>query len=246
MGLGLGVEAASEIGSVSFKETWAVPRVLLVVLVDAAGSKDGAVNALEEAAVGQIKGSDDIGSHGILLVILTPVDIRATGAASGVENMGGLDAVELFEDLLAVLHANGGGVNLLALSLEDRLEMAGHPALAAPDQETVGCLGPIGAIGAVGAVRRHVESWPVGRIGRSGGAVEGNWSKGIDDEESRVRGCRQVRKENLCEKREGGTYIYEEYKLDQMVNRVPNGTGKGDSVMANAVCRLPRFSSAST
>lgn len=181
VGFGLGVEAASKVGRVGLEKTWAVPGVLLIVLVDAAGGEDGAVDALQEAAVGQVEGADDIGPHGFLLVVLTPVDVGATGAAGGVEDMGRLDAVELLEDLLAVLHAHSGGMHVFALRLEDVLEMTGDPALAAPDQEpvvclgTVGAVGAIGAIGAIGAVGRHVEP-PISqsksqKVGCGGGGV---------------------------------------------------------------------------
>lgn len=157
MSLGLGIEAARKVGRVGLEETWAVPGVLLVVLVDAAGCEDGAVDALEEAAVGQVQSTNDIGSHGVLLVVLAPVDIGAAGAASSVENVGGLDTVELLEDLLAVLHANSRGVYIFALALEDGLEVTGDPALTTPDQKAVSCLVAIDAISTVCAVGRHVE-----------------------------------------------------------------------------------------
>lgn len=150
MCLGLRVEAAGKVGRVGLGVAGPVPGVLIVVLVDAPGCEDGAVDALEITAVGQVEGANDVGPHRLLLVILAPVDIGATRAAGGVEHMGRPDPVELLQDLLAVLVADDGGVHILALLLEDVLEVAGNPALATPDEEAVG-LGPVGPVGTVGS-----------------------------------------------------------------------------------------------
>lgn len=153
MSLGLGVKAAREVGLVGLGVAGAVPRVLLVVLVDAAGREDGAVDALEIAAVGQVEGANDVGPHRLLLVVLAPVDIGTTCAAGGVEHMGRLDSVKLLQDFLAILVADDGGVHLFALLLEDVLEVAGNPTLTSPDEEA----GRLGAVGAVGAVGSHLQ-----------------------------------------------------------------------------------------
>lgn len=150
MCLGLRVKAAGEVGLVGLRVAGAVPGVLLIVLVDATGGEDGAVNAFKITAVGQIEGADNIGSHRLLLVILAPVDVGTTCAAGGVEHMGRLDPVKLLQDLLAVLVANDSGMHLFSLLLEDILEMASNPAFTTPDEEAVG-LGPVGAVGAVGS-----------------------------------------------------------------------------------------------
>lgn len=39
----------------------------------------GEVDALDEAAIGQVHGSDDVASDSLLLVVLAPVDIWASG-----------------------------------------------------------------------------------------------------------------------------------------------------------------------
>lgn len=148
--LGLRVEAAGKVGRVGLGVAGPVPGVLIVVLVDASGCENGAVDALEITAVGQVEGANDVGPHRLLLVILAPVDIGATRAAGGVEHMGRPDPVELLQDLLTVLVADDGGVHILALLLEDVLEVASNPALATPDEEAVG-LGPVGPVGAVGS-----------------------------------------------------------------------------------------------
>lgn len=152
MCLGLRVEAAVEVGLVRLEESRPVPGVALVVLVDASRGKDSDVNAGQVAGVGQVEGADDIVAHRLLPVGLAPVDVGAAGGPSSVENVGGLDALELGNDSLAVLHADGGGVHFLALLLEDGLEVAGHPALTAPDKEAVGGGATVGTVGGHGEI----------------------------------------------------------------------------------------------
>lgn len=135
--LGLRVERSIKVGLVGLEETWATDWVLLIVSVDAASSKDGAVNVLEEAAVGQVQGTDNVGANGILLVVLAPVNVWASSAAGAVEDVGWLDTLELSNDGLAVLHANSGGGDLLALGLEEGLEVASNPSLSTPDEERI-------------------------------------------------------------------------------------------------------------
>ncbi len=136
-----GVEGAVEVGLVSLEEAWATDWVLLIISVDAASGEDSAVNALEEAAVGQVKGTDNVIADGILLVVLAPVDVWASSGTGTVEDVGWLDTLELSDDSLTVLHANSGGSDLLALGLEESLEVASDPALTSPDEEGVlsGC-----------------------------------------------------------------------------------------------------------
>lgn len=140
VGLGLGVERAIEVGLVSLEVTWAADGVLLIVCVDASGGENGQVDLLEETAIGQVQGADDIAADGILLVVLAPIDVGATSAASTVENVGWLNSLELGNDSLTVLHADSGGSNGLALALEESLEMTGNPSCATPD-EVGGLLG---------------------------------------------------------------------------------------------------------
>lgn len=147
MCLGLGIEAARKVGRIRLGVARAIPGVFLVILVYTAGGEDSAVDTLQGAAVGQVERADDIGPYGVLLVVLTPVDVGAACAAGGVKDMGGLDTVELLHDLLAVLHANGGGVDVLALLLEHIPQVAGDPALTSPDEEAVVGLGAICSVG---------------------------------------------------------------------------------------------------
>ena len=133
VGLGLGVERAIEVGLVSLEVTWAADGVLLIVCVDASGGENGQVDLLEETAIGQVQGADDIAADGILLVVLAPIDVGATSAASTVENVGWLNSLELGNNSLAVLHADSGGSNGLALALKESLEMTSNPSCATPD-----------------------------------------------------------------------------------------------------------------
>lgn len=121
MCLGLGIKAAGEVGRVGLGIAGAVPGMLLVVLVDAASREDGAVDAFEITAVGQIEGANNVGAHRLLLVVLAPIDVGTACTASGIEHMGRLDPVQLLQDLLAVLVADDGGMHILALLLEDAL-----------------------------------------------------------------------------------------------------------------------------
>jgi hypothetical protein len=75
--LGLRVERTVEVGLVSLQVSGATNWVRLIVGVDAASSKDSDVDALQEASIGQVQGTDDIISDGILLVVLAPIDIRS-------------------------------------------------------------------------------------------------------------------------------------------------------------------------
>lgn len=132
--LGLGVERAIKVGLVGLEVAWAADGVLLIVCVDASGGEDSQVDLLEETAIGQVQGADDIAADGILLVVLTPIDVGATSAASTVENVGWLDSLELSNDSLTVLHADSGGSNGLALALKESLEVTSNPSCATPDE----------------------------------------------------------------------------------------------------------------
>jgi hypothetical protein len=104
--------------------------MFLVILVDAAGSKDGAVNSLQEAAIGEVHGAYNIRAHGSLLVVLAPVDVWTPRATGGIENMRRLDFVEKLQHGFAILHPYGRGHDVFALALQQRFEVAGDPAVA--------------------------------------------------------------------------------------------------------------------
>jgi len=116
VGLGLGVERAIEVGLVGLEISWTSNGVGLVVGVDTASGEDGDVNSLQVTAVGQVQCTNNVVSDGLLLVVLTPVDIGAASRTGSVEDVGWLDSLELSNDLLSVLHADGGGEDLLSCS----------------------------------------------------------------------------------------------------------------------------------
>ena len=146
MRLGLRVEAAGEVGRVRLEVTGATDGVGVVVLVYAAGREDGDMDAREEAGVGQVEGADDVGAHRGLLVVLAPVDVGPSRAAGAVKDVRRLHPFQLPDHGLAVLHPHRRREHLLALALQDALQMPGHPALAAPDEEAVGLCGAVGAV----------------------------------------------------------------------------------------------------
>jgi len=109
----------------------------IVVGIDTAGGKDTDVDATLLASVGQVESTDDIAANGGSFIVFTPVDIGATCAACTVENVSWLDSVQLLNDCFSVLHADGGGVDALALIFEQGLEVTSNPAVTAPDQENL-------------------------------------------------------------------------------------------------------------
>ena len=119
MSLGLGIERPSEVGLVCLEVSRATHWVRLVVGVDATSGEDGDVDSLQEASIGQVQGTDDIVSHGILLVVLAPVDIWSASRSSCVENVCGLDFLQFSNDCFSVLHADGSGMDLFAWKLLD-------------------------------------------------------------------------------------------------------------------------------
>jgi len=140
MSLGLGVERAVKVGLVSLEVSRATNWVCLVVGVDATGGEDGDVNASLVAAIGQVESTDNIISDGLLLVILTPIDIWTASRSSCVKDVGGLDSLQLVMNGFSVLHANCRGVDLLALALKEGLQVARNPPFTTPDEEDVlGC-----------------------------------------------------------------------------------------------------------
>jgi len=127
MSLGLGVERTVKVGLVSLEVSRATNWMCLVVGVDATSGEDGDVNASFVAAIGQVEGTDDIISDGLLLVILAPIDIWTASRSSCVKDVGGLDSLQLVLNGFSVLHANCRGVDLLACvigKLPSRFKMA--------------------------------------------------------------------------------------------------------------------------
>jgi len=109
----------------------------IIVGVDATSGKDSDVNALQVAGVGQVEGTDNVVSDGLLLVVFAPINIWSASGTGSIEDVGGLVFLELSNDRFSVLHANGGRVDLLALRFEEGLEMTSDPSFTTPDEEDV-------------------------------------------------------------------------------------------------------------
>jgi len=135
--LGLRVERTIEVGLVSLEESRAANWVAVVVGVDASSGKDSDVNALQVAGVSQVQGTDNVVSDGLLLVVLAPVDIGSASGTSSIEDVGGLIFLELSNDTFSVLHANSGSEDLLALALEESLQVTSDPSFTTPNEEDV-------------------------------------------------------------------------------------------------------------
>lgn len=100
-------------------------------------SQVGQVHVSLVAQVRQHDGADDIAHHSLLSVIFTPVDVRAAGLASAVDDTSGLEVVEDSLHGWQILHASCGAEDNLALTLEQRVQMAADPAIAAGKEEAV-------------------------------------------------------------------------------------------------------------
>jgi hypothetical protein len=126
----------------------------LVVGVDATSGEDGDVNASLVAAIGQIEGTNDIISDGLLFVILAPIDIWTASRSSCIKDVGGLNSVQLVLNGFSVLHANCRSVDflpymivsfqvdsrwqeVLTLALKESLQVASNPTFTTPDEEDV-------------------------------------------------------------------------------------------------------------
>lgn len=88
------------------------------------GSKDSDVDVLQEADISETQCADNVGSNGLLPVVLAPIDIWSASATSAVQNMGWLDPLELGDACFPILHANSGGVDLLSLALQESLQVS--------------------------------------------------------------------------------------------------------------------------
>lgn len=111
--LGLAVEGAVKVRSILLGKANARSLgVLLVVDKDASGGVDGAVNSAFQTQIGKIEGSDDVGADGVGLVGFAPINVGASGDTSGVQDVSGLELIELLGNGFAVLKAAFGGLDL--------------------------------------------------------------------------------------------------------------------------------------
>jgi len=134
-GLGEGVEGAHEVGLVLLLEADAATHgVGGVVLEDAASGEVGHVDAAGLAGVAQGQHPGHVCADRLKPVALAPVHVRTTGDAGGVEDVGGLDAVELRLELGALLQAEVSVAPVRPLRLQQLPEQPADPP-AAPHHE---------------------------------------------------------------------------------------------------------------
>lgn len=88
--LGLRIEGAVEVRLVFLCEAFAANRVGIVVFKNAAGGVQGAVNVVLCAQVRHVHGADDVGSKGLLLIGLAPVDIWHPRDSRGINHVRGI------------------------------------------------------------------------------------------------------------------------------------------------------------
>jgi hypothetical protein len=138
MSLCYGVETSIKVGSISFFESRPIKRVCIVVLVDIAGCKDSAMNALLRVLICKIESPDYIGADGLRLIILTLIDIWSAGIAGSVQNVRWLNPAEFFGYIDTVLYADCCGENLFTLVLKEFFQKTGDPAVASLNEKAVG------------------------------------------------------------------------------------------------------------
>lgn len=68
--------------------------MFLIVFINAPGSENRAMDSPQETAIRKVQGPDNVRTYGSFLVILTPVNVRSSGAARGIEYMCRLEFIE--------------------------------------------------------------------------------------------------------------------------------------------------------
>ena len=116
------VEGSVKVGFVFFgKSNARSERVSVVVLEDAAGSIDGAVNAFEATQVGDIKSSNDVRTNRLGFVVLAPVNVGPSSNASRHEDVRRLDLFEFSINVSAILNTRFRIVNFDAWRIQETL-----------------------------------------------------------------------------------------------------------------------------
>lgn len=159
-GLGEGVEAAAEVGSVFFGEgsagegvalfvvlravdayTWSsVPSVHEILCEKVRPTSSGHVGEMHAPLVAQLcqhQSSNHVAAHGFDSVVFAPVDVGTSGLTGTIDDVSWLELVKDLVHLGRVLHAVVGGMNGFALRVEKVSEMAADPALAAGKKKAI-------------------------------------------------------------------------------------------------------------
>lgn len=97
----------------------------------------GEVHAPLMAQLRQHQSAYHIATHCLDPVVLAPVDIGPSSLTSAVDGVSRLEFVEDLSHLGRVLHAVVGGMDSLALRIEQAFQVAADPALAAGEEEAV-------------------------------------------------------------------------------------------------------------
>lgn len=128
-GFGFGIEGSNKIGGFFLLEADpGIERVRGIVLENAAG---GVINENQPslaAHIGQAQGSDHIGSNGLDLMRLAPVDVGAAGYTGGVEDVGRLHGGDVGLEGGAVLEATGPIRKIDSLLFAELAEQTANPA----------------------------------------------------------------------------------------------------------------------
>lgn len=101
------------------------------------GRHVGEVHASFVAQFRQHQSSYHVAAHRLDSVVFAPVDVGPSGLASAVDDVSRLEFVKNLIHLGRVLHAVIGGMDNLALGVEQAFEVATDPALAAGEEEAV-------------------------------------------------------------------------------------------------------------
>lgn len=135
-GFRLGIEGSNEIRDfILLEPNPRVKRMSRIVLENAASGVINQDQPSLTAHIGQAQGSDHIGSNGLDLMRFTPVDVRAAGDSSGVEDMGGLDGGDISLEGGAVLETARAISEIDTLLLAELAKQTANPAGPAVNQE---------------------------------------------------------------------------------------------------------------
>lgn len=108
-----------------------------IILINTTRRKNGAMNTELMALISEVQSANHIRPDRLRFIILAPVNVGPSRASRRIQDVRWLYPLELVDDLACVFHADHRCVDLLALALEKVIEMAGYPAVSAPDEKTV-------------------------------------------------------------------------------------------------------------
>jgi hypothetical protein len=115
-----------------YQRTLLVRRMTLT-----SGRHVGEMDTSLMAQLGQHESPDYITAHSLEPIVLAPVDVRTSGLTGTVNHVSRLELVEDLIHLSRVLHAVVGGMDSLALRIEQVSKVAADPAFAACKKKAV-------------------------------------------------------------------------------------------------------------